>query len=162
MQVDTLCGAGWRGNVRTYGTFQSGFTWLLSQYYERDLVQLKPCSKRLSVFFCFSKSSLLTPKVVGEREGPEGEADRFGLFPCPSDHPLLLCPQAQIEKRSALASKRKTLLSVGWGGQGSFGAKMAIFQLLKQPAVLEENMRNWKEGNAIFNGFVKALEVRVV
>lgn len=36
--------------VRIYGTFQSGFTWLLSQYYERDLVTVKALFQKA---FCF-------------------------------------------------------------------------------------------------------------
>lgn len=44
------------------------------------------------------------------------------------------------------------------GGQRKFRVKVAIFQLLKQPPVLYENMRNWKERNGIFLGFIKAIE----
>ena len=142
--------------VRTYGTFQSGFTWLLSQYYERDLVTVKALFQKPFCFLLpFKKSPFNLPKWWEKervlREKLTGLA--CSLVPVwPPPPPL---SQGQNRERSALASKRKT--SQGWvGGQGSFGVKVAIFQLLKQPPVLEENMKNWKEGKCDFYQICKS------
>lgn len=108
--------------VRIYGTFQSGFTWLLSQYYERDLVTVKALFQKAFCFLLlFKKPPFNLPKWWEKervlREKLTGLA--CSLVPVwPPPPPL---SQGQNRERSALASKRKTLLRVGWEGRGASG-----------------------------------------
>lgn len=99
--------------VRTYGTFQSGFTWLLSQYYERDLVTVKALFQKAFCFLLpFKKPPFNLPKWwEKERVLREKLVWPVPLSQC--DHPLLLCPKAKIEKGLHWLPKEKLFSGLG-------------------------------------------------
>lgn len=55
--------------VRIYGTFQSGFTWLLSQYYERDLVTVKALFQKAFCFLLLFKKPPFNSQSGGRKRG---------------------------------------------------------------------------------------------
>lgn len=48
-------------------------------------------------------------------------------------------------RRVCISSRQKSSFQRWVGGQARFLVELAIFQLLKQPPLLEENMRKWKQ-----------------
>lgn len=100
----------------------------------------------LSLSSAFQKSPLLLSKGGSREEGSWGRHWPVWLVPLsPFSQPLSPHSRGQNGEKSALVSGRKALFRGGWEGRRGSWVELAIFQLLRQPPLLEENLRNWKQ-----------------